>query len=68
MRAKRNFSHSGTFLELTVITIIPKAKSLYRHSSIYVVNVGTHKKTRKQKPGKLRLLSSTKGEENKIEL
>ena len=32
----------------------------YRHSSFYTVNVGTHKKTR--------LLSSTKGEENRIEL
>ena len=41
----------------------------YRHSSIYPVNVGTHKKTRsKQKPRKSRLLSSTKGEENRIEL
>ena len=38
------------------------------HSLIYVVNVGTHKKTRgKRKPQKLRLLSSTKGEENRIE-
>ena len=35
---------------------------LYRHSSIYAVNVGT------QKPRKSRLPSSTKGEENRIEL
>ena len=35
----------------------------YRHSSIYAVNVGTQKTK-----CKLRLLSSTKGEENRIEL
>ena len=41
----------------------------YRHSSIYAVNVGTHKKTAEsEKPRKQRLLSSTKGEENRIEL
>ena len=41
----------------------------YRHSLIYAVNVGTHKKKHgKQKPRKSRLLSSTKGEENRIEL
>ena len=40
-----------------------------RHSSIYAVNVGTHKnKPWKQKPPKSRLLSSTKGEENRLEL
>ena len=41
----------------------------YRHSSIYAVNVGTHmyKNRGKRKPRKLRLLSSTKGEENRIE-
>ena len=38
-------------------------------SSIYAVIVGTHKKKRgKQKPCKTKLLSSTKGEENRIEL
>ena len=42
--------------------------SSYRHSLIYAVNVGTHKKRGKLKPHKLRLLSSTKGEENRIEL
>ena len=41
---------------------------MYRHSSIYAINVGTQKKTWRQKPRKSRLLSSTKGEENKIEL
>ena len=41
----------------------------YRHSFIYAVNVGTQKKKRiKRKPGISRLLSSTKEEENKIEL
>ena len=41
---------------------------VYRHSSIYAVNVGTHKKKRgKQKPSKSRLLSSTKGDKNRIE-
>ena len=36
-------------------------KVQYRHSSIYSVNVGTHKKKRgKQKPGKSRLLSTLK--------
>ena len=41
---------------------------LYRHSSIYAVNVGTQKKKmQKQKPCKSRLLSSTKGEESRIE-
>ena len=41
----------------------------YRHSSIYAVNVGTHKKNYgKQKPRKSRLLSSSNGEENRIEL
>ena len=40
----------------------------YRHSLIYAVNLKTHKKTQKQKLRKLRLLSSTKGEENRIEL
>ena len=40
----------------------------YKHSSIYAVNVGTHKKRGKRKPHKSRLLSSTKGEENRIEL
>ena len=39
-----------------------------RHSSIYAFNVGTHKKRGKGKPHKSRLLSSTKGEENRIEL
>jgi hypothetical protein len=29
MRAKRNVPHSGIFLVLTEISIIPKAKSLY---------------------------------------
>ena len=38
-----------------------------KHSSIYAVNVGTHKKRGKQKPDKSRLLGSTKGEENGIE-
>ena len=41
---------------------------LYRHFSIYAVNLGRHKKAQKQKPRKPRLLSSTKGEENRIEL
>ena len=48
---------------------------LYRHSLIYAVNLGTHeKKHGRQKPCKSRLLnkvtfnSSTKGEENRIEL
>ena len=41
----------------------------YRHSSIYTVNVGTHtNKPRKQKLCKSRLLSSTKGEENRTEV
>ena len=41
----------------------------YRHSSIYAVNVGTHKKkTQKRKPHKSWLLSSTKGEANRIQL
>ena len=35
---------------------------------MYAVNVGTHKKMWKQKPRKLRLLDSTKGEENRVEL
>ena len=36
---------------------------------IYAVNVGTHKKNHgKQKPRKSRLLSSTKGEEDRIQL
>ena len=46
--------------------------SVRRHSLIYAVNVGTHKKTAESEncQGKLRLLSSTKGkgEENRIEL
>ena len=38
----------------------------YRHSLIYAVIVGTHKKKLgKRKPRKSRLLSSTKGEENR---
>ena len=42
---------------------------IYRHSSISAVNVGTHtKKTWKQKPHKSRLRSSTKREDNMIEL
>ena len=42
--------------------------TMYRHSSIYAVNVGTHKKNRgKRKPRKSRLLS-TKWEKNRIEL
>ena len=46
-----------------------KSESNYRHSSIYAVNVRTQeKKTQKQKPCKSRLLSSTKGEENRLEL
>ena len=45
-----------------------KTESKYRHSSIYAVNVGTQKKTLKKKPRKSRLLSSTNGEENRIEL
>ena len=40
----------------------------YRHSSIYIVNVGTQKNRGKQQPRKSRLLSSSKGEENRIEL
>ena len=40
----------------------------YRHSSIYAVNVGTLKKNAEAKSRKSRLLSSTKGEENSIEL
>ena len=41
----------------------------YRHSWIYAVNVGTHKNPpESKKPRKSRLLSSTKGEENRIEL
>ena len=41
----------------------------YRHSSIYAVNMGTHKKKwGKRKPRKLRFLNSTEGEENRIEL
>ena len=43
-------------------------KSKYRHSSIYAVNMGTQKKTAEAIPPKSRLLSSTKGEENRIEL
>ena len=42
--------------------------SQYRHSLIYAVNVGLKKKPQKQKPRKSRLLSSTKGEENRIDL
>ena len=41
---------------------IESTNVLYRHSLIYAVNVGS------QKPRKLRLLSSTKGEESRIEL
>ena len=42
---------------------------IYRHSSIYAVNVrDLFKKMLKQKQGKSRLLSSTKGEEKRIEL
>ena len=41
---------------------------IYRHSSIYAVNLGTQKNRGKQKPRKSRLFSSTKGEENRIEL
>ena len=46
----------------------PKVCNKYRHSSIYAVNVGTHKETQKQKLRKSRLLSSTEGEANMIEL
>ena len=43
--------------------------AVYRHSSIYAFNVGTQKrKPWKQKPRESRLLSSTKGEENRVEL
>ena len=38
------------------------------NSSMYTVNVGTQKKCGKRKPRKSKLLSSTKGEENRIEL
>ena len=40
----------------------------YRHFLIYTLILGTHKKHGEQKPRKSRLLSSTKGEENRIEL
>ena len=43
----------------------------YRHSSIYAVNVGTHKKTTESENRVNRgylVISSTKGEENRIEL
>ena len=43
-------------------------QTTYRHSPIYAINVGHKKKLRKQKPCKSRLLSSTKEEENGIEL
>ena len=44
--------------------------STYRHCSIQAVNVGTNKKTAESKNHvrKARLLSSTKGEESRIEL
>ena len=45
-----------------------QTKNMYRHSLVYAFNVGTHKKNQKQKPCKSRLLSSNKGEENRIEL
>ena len=35
-------------------------QSRYRHSSIYAVNVGTHKKQGKRKPRKSRLLKGRK--------
>ena len=55
-----------TYLDSTFSPI--RGKNYYRHSSIYAVNVGTQKKTQKQKPCKSRLLSVTKGDENMIEL
>ena len=42
-------------------------QKIYKHSSIYAVNVGTQNNPQKQKPRKSKLLSSIKGEENRIE-
>ena len=47
--------------------VCQKSPKDYRHSLIYAVNVGTHKKTLNQKLRKFWLLSSTKGEEIRIE-
>ena len=48
--------------------VFGRFNKVYRHTLIYAVNVGTHKKTQNQKPRKSRLLKSTKGEKNRIEL
>ena len=63
-------------LQITVFFVNQKVLSTYilifrhRHSSIYAINVGTHKKKRNRENRVNRgyLFSSTKGEENRIEL
>ena len=60
------------FMSLTWLFSQPKfdgtLQLLYRHFSIYAVNMGTQKKQGKQTPHKSRLIRNTKGEENRIEL
>ena len=66
-----NFNHA-IYLDnkwpIKLVHICIDDQSNYRHSSIYAVNVGTQKKCEKQNTRKSRLLSSTKGEENRIEI
>ena len=54
------------FFETDVNIFYDYCENQYMHSLIYAVKVGKQKKTRNQKLRKLRLLSSTKGEENDI--
>ena len=72
METSRNCQPVYFLISLTCLFSQPKfdgsLQLLYRHAWIYAVNMGTHKKRGKQKPRKSRLLSSTKGEEKRIEL
>ena len=72
---KHNFQIINDCLVYEVLVLLERKpkfdlgnRNEYRHSSILAVNVGTHKNQGKQKLSKLRLVSSTKGEEDRIEL